>query len=327
MDSLGLLANWPQTRGRYHAFALQEWEPIRKALSLHQRIEVVPDSSNALIGALTTYEQKISVPPGSLLCAIAGTFDDADGCTVQLVDAGANVNMWPAPVQLLNAVGGNGRYPLTVKNGAGTVQQIYQKLHILGRPHPIAAPGFLKLRVKSLASAPSAFQICLFLLTPPEPGEPVNEWNALLEQELTAWSRSARLGAAQGSAAAGGTGGSLVPGQTNPLELPATPVSFDITATGAATYTLVPGAPGYRIALYGLDIQAVNANTLALMNGTKPLRGLITLPDTGGYMRTVSGPSEPHWVLDDGASFIVSVGGAGRFTGDLQYRMLEHWGV
>jgi hypothetical protein len=325
MDSLDLLGNWPQGPGRFHGYALAAMEPMRKALSLHPRLEVVPDKSNRSLGALATYEQKISVPAGTLVCACSGVSEQAEGFTVQVQDAGTGANFYPTPLQLGNAVGGAG-YPLGIADGAGVVQHITQPLALLGRPRVVPAPGFLKVRVVNLSALPNLIQLVLHCVVPPDPGEPRNEWNDLLDSEAELAQRAIRTagGATQGTTSPSGV---FTPGATDALDLPSTPVTFDITAAAAGNFVLVPGAPGYRIAIYELDLQAIDANQFQLLNGAKNLRGLIDLKDSTGYMRQTAGPKEPHWVLDDGAAFSVTVSGAGRFTGDIQYRMLEHWGV
>lgn len=324
MDSLDLMNNLPRGVGRWARYALAELEPIRRALSLEQQVLVAPDRANAVVGPGATYEHKFAVPPGSLITGFSGSSVQPEGCTVQLLDAGTGAQMFDKPVDLANATGQG--YPGGIANGAGVVQQIKLPLALLARPRVVVEPGWLKLQIRNLAPLANDIQVCMWVVTPPAEGAPRNEWNALLDHEADLARRARRSGGVGGTGAPIVGPGGFVVGGTDPLDLPATPLSFDVTAAAPGTNILIPGTSGYRIAIYALDLQALDANTFQLLNGAKNLRGLISLAEGGGYMRQISGPKEPHWVLDDGASFAVTVSAAGRFAGDLQYRMLERWG-
>ncbi len=312
--------------GRFHPQAAAQLEPLRRALGYREVAETIPDKRNASIGANATYEHRISVPPGTWLWGISGSSSEADGCTVQVIDQGTGGTLFSAPAYIGNAVSGEA---LSVLDGGGAAHSIRQAVAFLARPRVFVEPGWAKVRVVNLANAANLVQIALYFAVPPAPGDPRNEYNALLEQECDLARRAIRTssGGAQGSGGTMTPGGIFIPGATDPLTLPATPFSFDLTAAGAETLTLMPAAPGYRIAVYALDLQAIDGNTLTLYNGTKPLRGAIKLAAGSGYMRQIADPKNPHWVLDEGAPLNIGTEIAGRFTGDGQVRFLEKWGV
>jgi hypothetical protein len=328
MDSLDIAYSHARGLGRFPGYVLGQMEPLRKALHYSERVEVVPDKANAVVGALATYEHRISVPPGAWLYGLSGSSEQAEGFTVQVFDAGSGAKLYsPSAVDYANATAQGA--PARIVNGAGVSQTIVQRLALLGRPRVVCEPGALRVQVKNLSANTNRIRVCLHFAFPPEADQPGrNEWNALLEQEAALARLAIRAASAGGVTSPQGSGGGMVvAGSIDPLELPATPISFDVTSLAGATTVLVPGAAGYRIAIYAIDLQSIDPNTYTLLNGAKALRGAIVLEANGGYMRQISGAKNPHWVLDDGASFGIQAVGASRFTGDLQYRMLEHWGI
>lgn len=320
MDSIQLFQPAP---GRFHPLVLGQLEPLRQALGYSERVEVVPDRQNALVGSHATYEHRISVPPGSWLWAIAGSSEQPEGATIQVVDQGTGATLYSAPANMANVVSGQ---PVPIPDGFGNFGLIRMPIAFLARPRVFVEPGWLRVRITNLAPLANRIQVALYFAAPPKEGEPRNAYNLLLEHECELAHRAIRAGATQGSGP-GAPGVPFIPGPTDPLDLPALPFEFDITAAAPGTYTLVPAAPGYRIAVYALDLQALDANEFTLMNRQKRLRGAIQLTGGGGYMRQIAEPRNPHWVLDEGAAFEVTVANAGRFTGDGQVRFLERWDV
>lgn len=301
--------------GRYLEYALQSLDPISRAAGWTPRIEVVPDALHAELAADEFYEQRVSVPVGSRLWALAcfeAMLVHPESCEIQIWDLGTGRTIWPG-LTFYSHITGQGN-PLGIVNGAGAAQIISNPLHVLPTPYIVVEPGQLKVQIHSLNNAAKRTQLALYFAIPPAVAE-ADAGNQTLAAE-DALARGAKRERADLYRQAGAL---------DPLDLPAQPMALDFAAIG--DNILVPGTEGYRIAIYALELQAAGAVTVTLKNGAKAVRGPLTFAGAGGWTREAAPPKEPHWVCDYGQPFIATLSAGVQVTGDLKYRMLDRWGV
>lgn len=103
------------------------------------------------------------------------------------------------------------------------------------------------------------------------------------------------------------------------LSYDAIQASFDISTVGENT--IIPGAHGYRIAVYAFSLWNTVQQDLNIKNGQTVLKALPSFPAQAGYVLSLN--QAPHWKLDYNQPLIITLG-AGRATGFVKYRMLEY---
>lgn len=319
MDSLLLLPQFVQGLGRYHQPALVALAPLRRALGYANRREVIPDSPNKAVKPNSTYEQRVTVPTGAFLWAVAGQSEQAAGFRLQIVDTASGAGLLSQAAYFTHSAGGPG-YPAGVKNSYGIAVQIRQPLYVLPKPRVLIEPGMLKVQVTNLSASINTIQVVLHFALPPGLGEPRNEWNAICEAEAALARRALR---GQMVVTRGQAGSDA----SDPMNQPASNIPFNVSAAG--DNLIVPGTQGYRIAIHQFSMYNTAAQTIRLLDGDTDLQGpMINMGAGGGYFLPYQ--DEPHFVLTDGRSFILNLALAddpvGAVTGFVKYRMLEKWG-
>ncbi len=323
MDSLNQLPQFVQGVGRYHRPALAALMPLRQALGYGNRREVVPDSANKAVGPVATYEQRITIPAGSFLWAIAAASGQAQGFRMQVIDMASGRGLLSQSADFTHTAGGTG-YPLGIRDCTGAAVHIRQPLYVLPKPRVVIDPGMLKVQVTNLANAVNLLQVVLHFATPPEAGAARNEWNGICEAEVDLCRRAVR-----GQTVTTQTGGSTVTAptadQSDPMSSPASNIPFNVSGAGANL--VIPGTVGYRIAIHQLSLYNTVEQTVRLLDGDTDLMGPLTnMAVASGYFLPYQ--EEPHFVLTDGRPFQIHLAGlpAGAVTGFAKYRMFERWG-
>jgi len=158
---------------------------------------------------------------------------------------------------------------------------------------------------------------------PTAPARPINPANLELMREAALKRRAIRGTKAYSQAA----GDDQAPGaETQPAK-----THQPIYATAAGRNILVPGAQGYRIAIYAFSAYNTVQQTIRLLDDTRDLQGVLTdFPAASGLF--LPNDAEPYFVLDYGAPLVLELtagtdsGTTGAVAGFLKYRMLEKWG-
>ncbi len=312
--------------GSYHRPAIGALEPLRRAWGYENRREVIPDSSNKAVGVKATYEQRVTVPAGAFLWAIAGTSQQPEGFRLQIIDTASGRGLLSQPAHF-SAIAGGASYPIGVKNCYGTAVIIRQALYVLPKPRVIIEPGMLRVQITNLSAAVNTIQVVLHFAAPPVAGAPRNEWNAICEAEVELARRALRgqvlVTPGQPGAPAQGIGAD----QSDPMNQPAANIPFNVSAAG--DNLILSGTQGYRIAVHQLSLYSTANQTVRLLDGDTDLMGPIVKMQAGsGYFLPYQ--DEPHFVLTDGRSFIINLAPGddpvGAVTGFAKYRMLERWG-
>lgn len=140
-------------------------------------------------------------------------------------------------------------------------------------------------------------------------------WQTLIDREAEA-ARQARRGA----------GAQIVPGPAiSPSggfsESPRTPLlHVPISVAAAGTTSLIAGVAGLRIKVFELLLWNVTSQNLELLNGSRTLTGVLQqFPNQSGIYLPNLG--EPHFELDDGASFNLATSAATQVSGYVLFRM------
>lgn len=91
--------------------------------------------------------------------------------------------------------------------------------------------------------------------------------------------------------------------------------TIDISSSGANT--VIAGAAGKRIAVYGIDLVPTTSTTVQLKSGSTALTGPMTLaaPYVKGLLQT--GPA--YWVTNAGDALVITLGGAVQTGGTVWY--------
>lgn len=290
----------PPSPGPYHATALKAMMPTLQATGLRPLVTVVPDSTGAAVAAKATYEDRVTVPAGSLLWAMSGTSSAAAGFTVQVTDAGTKKPLFSQPPFFSNATG---QGSVSVPDCSGALQTLAHPLFVLPRPLVILPPGQVGLQINNLAAAVNILQVCLFFAAPGPSGEMPNEFNAALNLDF----QLARLAKRdQGS-------------QSAKLEPVMNHVPFQILGA-PGDYVVVAGTPAARITIYELDIWNVALQTITLMDGPDRLRGPLTgFPASSG--RGWEDTGKPHFQCSPGRDFIINLSAGTEVSGYVKYKM------
>lgn len=324
MDSFDLLPQFVQGLGRYHQPALVALTPLRAALGYENRREVIPDSSNKAVGVKATYEQRVTVPAGAFLWAIAGKSQQPEGFRLQLIDTASGRGLLSQPAYFASSAGGVG-YPAGVKDCHGAAVNIRQPLYVLPKPRVVIEPGMLRAQITNLSAAVNTIQVVLHFAAPPT-GGPLNDWNGICEAEAELARRALR---GQALVTPGGQPGAPGQGsdQSDPMNQPAANIPFNVSAAG--DNLILAGTQGYRIAIHQLSLYNTANQNVRLLDGDIDLMGPIVKMQAGsGYFLPYQ--EEPHFVLTDGRGFIINLAPGddpvGAVTGFAKYRMLERWG-
>lgn len=305
---------------RYHGIALAAYEPVRNALSYRPRVAIVPDKGNVAVAAKASYEHRVTVPVGSILWAIAGTSEQPEGFTLNVIDAANGSALCSQAPRFANITG---QGTLTYKDCYGAAHTLANPLYVFPKYRPIIEPGVLRVQILNLSANVNTVQVALYILHPPRPGEPRNHWNELLDAELML-ARRALMTADQVAGTTAAAAG------IDPMSQPATNQPFNVTAEG--DNIVIPGSQGYRVAIHQLSLFNPTAKqTIRLLDGDQDLMGPLTdlAPGNGLFLPY---QAEPHFVLTDGRPFVVNLAGSeggpvGAVTGFAKYRMFEKWGL
>lgn len=97
------------------------------------------------------------------------------------------------------------------------------------------------------------------------------------------------------------------------------PTHTVITASGAGTFILVPGAPGLKTRIFALVLYLEKSQTWELFSGTRSLTGpMVAYPAGSGFALNMN--PLPHWILDAGADLKLTLSATGAASGFVLYR-------
>ena len=290
----------PPFPGPYHATAFKAMLPMLQATGLHPLVTVVPDSTGAAVPAKATYEDRVTVPAGSVLWAISGTSAEASGFTVQITDAGTRKPLFSQPPFFSNATG---QGSVSIPDCSGALQTVAQPLFVLPKPLVILPPGLVALQINNLAAAVNVLQLCLFFAAPGPSSELPNQYNQALNLDFQLALRARRD---QGSQARD-------PGPVM------NHVPFQIVGA-PGDYIVVAGSPAARITIYELDLWNVEQQTITLLDGPDCLRGPLTnFPALAGTKWDNTG--KPHFQLSPGRDFKINLSAGSEVSGYVKYKM------
>lgn len=115
---------------------------------------VVPRAAQALVPARRQIEERVSVPAGSYLVALAGSSGASAGFRFRIFDVGAQAALEEVPDEL--------------RSGALDASDEDPIMHVLPEPYVIIPPGQLQVVLTNMATSANAMQLLLHFAVPRE---------------------------------------------------------------------------------------------------------------------------------------------------------------
>lgn len=100
--------------------------------------------------------------------------------------------------------------------------------------------------------------------------------------------------------------------------VPATRKTYDVSALG--DNVIISGARGYCGCIYEFNLYNPISQDIDIREDEESIQPLPEFPGGAGF--TLHENEQPHWILKDGASLILNLGGGSRVTGFVKYRLL-----
>jgi hypothetical protein len=139
---------WYATRNPFlfATFADVIWQALRNGKNVEPRILVAPDPMDQQIAAGATFDQSMSIEPGTWLYGLNCSGDNAAGFYIQITDAVTGAQIFSQQVQSAD-------YAPNDQNG---------KVCYLASPRYFVPPSYPVIRIVNLANAPQVCSVNLF---------------------------------------------------------------------------------------------------------------------------------------------------------------------
>lgn len=141
--------------GRYAWLALKALHPWMQSERYERWIPSFPATPEAVLAANATYNDQVSVAPGSFFQMISGSTTEAAGFRFQLSDVRTGETLLDYPVNMANLAGSpvppfNQPTPFVLPSGG----------------HPFPKGGQLMVKITNLANTENLVQLALFFARP-----------------------------------------------------------------------------------------------------------------------------------------------------------------
>lgn len=142
---------------------LDSLRKIQESGSYYFQANGVPDPDHMVVAAFDSFEDEISVPPGSILTMVTAYSATSaqgidDGFKAQIYDKGSKTTLFAATFGKNQAIFDN--------IGLDIYGNPYMGPHILASPFVVLWPGQVNIEIRNMASVANTIQLALFFAIP-----------------------------------------------------------------------------------------------------------------------------------------------------------------